>query len=403
MGSEDLDIELRGFDAYEVKLGDHLRGERATLGKSLLDVQRELRIRASYIAAIENCDMAVFPNPGFVAGYVRSYARYLKLNPDQVFARFCHESGFDGVNAAMQNRKSDTAGKIVSSGPVKVTSDDPLMRSLRVPASDLQPGMLERMSVSAIGSVLVLAMLVGGVAYGGYRVLQNIQRVTIVPVDQRPETLSDLAGLAAPSIGSEDAALEGAEAPEQPSDIELARLYQPRELEVPVVESRDGPIVDINPAQSGYFMTASTDRAISAETPAPEDVLNAVMAVDLEDPLVREPASAPMVHVVAQQPAWVRIYLGDGTVLFEKILDTGETYTLPTDIDQAPLLRAGNAGSVYIALNETSFGPMGKGASVIKNVSLLPDDVRGAWPEVTDPPEIISATVSALNLPPAAQ
>ncbi|MHA3978583.1 helix-turn-helix domain-containing protein [Halovulum sp. GXIMD14794] len=403
MGSEDLDTELRGFDAYEVRLGDHLRGERATLGKSLLDVQRELRIRASYIAAIENCDMAVFPNPGFVAGYVRSYARYLKLNPDEVFARFCHESGFDGVNAALQNRKSDTAGKIVSSGPVKVASDDPLMRSLRVPASDLQPGMLERMSVSAIGSVLVLAMLVGGVAYGGYRVLQNIQRVTIVPVDQRPDTLSDLTGLSAPSVGTETAALDGTAADERTDDIELARLYQPRELEVPVVESRDGPIVDINPAQSGYFMTASAEQPIEAETPAPEDVLNAVMAIDPDEPLVREPASAPMVHVVAQQPAWVRIYLGDGTVLFEKILETGETYTLPTDIDQAPLLRAGNAGSVYIALNETSYGPMGKGASVIKNVSLLPDDVREAWPEVADPPEIVSATVSALNLPPAAQ
>ena len=30
----------KGFDDYEVRLGDLLRGERATLGKSLMDVQR---------------------------------------------------------------------------------------------------------------------------------------------------------------------------------------------------------------------------------------------------------------------------------------------------------------------------------------------------------------------------
>ena len=128
-----------------------------------------------------------------------------------------------------------------------------------------------------------------------------------------------------------------------------------------------------------------------------------ILPSEQPDPQVREPAAVPVVHVVARQPAWVRVYLTNGTVLFEKILDTGETYTLPTDIDQPPLLRAGNAGSVYVALGDTSYGPLGNGASVVKNVSLLPDDVRAGLPQLTDPPELISATVSALNLPPAAQ
>ena len=46
--------KLKGFDDFEVSLGDMMRGERATLGKSLLDVQRDLRIKAPYIVAIEN-------------------------------------------------------------------------------------------------------------------------------------------------------------------------------------------------------------------------------------------------------------------------------------------------------------------------------------------------------------
>ena len=73
---------MKGFDDFDVRLGDVMRGERATLGKSLLDVQRDLKIKAAYIAAIENADPSVFESPGFVAGYVRSYARYLGLDPE---------------------------------------------------------------------------------------------------------------------------------------------------------------------------------------------------------------------------------------------------------------------------------------------------------------------------------
>ncbi len=59
-----------------------MRGERATMGKTLLDVQRELKIKAAYIAAIENADPSAFETPGFIAGYVRSYARYLGMDPE---------------------------------------------------------------------------------------------------------------------------------------------------------------------------------------------------------------------------------------------------------------------------------------------------------------------------------
>ena len=74
---------LRGFDSYEVRLGDELRGHRATLGKSLLDVQRELRIKASYIDAIENCDASVIPNKGFVPGCWMPPPKVVNHSPDR--------------------------------------------------------------------------------------------------------------------------------------------------------------------------------------------------------------------------------------------------------------------------------------------------------------------------------
>ena len=86
---KDYEDRPKGFDDFELKLGDTLRGERATLGKSLIEVQSELKIKSAYISAIENCDPNAFDTPGFVAGYVRSYARYLNLDPDEVFTKFC--------------------------------------------------------------------------------------------------------------------------------------------------------------------------------------------------------------------------------------------------------------------------------------------------------------------------
>ena len=51
----------------------------------------------------------MFSNLGFVAGYVRSYARYLSLDPETVYERFCRESGFSNSNASLtlQIRKSE--------------------------------------------------------------------------------------------------------------------------------------------------------------------------------------------------------------------------------------------------------------------------------------------------------
>ena len=109
--SEAAEEGPKGFDDYDFRLGDEMRGERATMGKSLLDVQRELRIKASYIAAIENSDPSAFETPGFIAGCVRSYARYLGMDPDETFTKFCAESGFQtahGMSSEASGKRADT-------------------------------------------------------------------------------------------------------------------------------------------------------------------------------------------------------------------------------------------------------------------------------------------------------
>ena len=100
------DFRPRGFDSYPLALGDMLRGERATLSKSLIDVQNDLKIGVKYISAIENGDLDAFETRGFIAGYVRSYARYLNLDGDKAYKQFCIETGFDGQSIDVANRET---------------------------------------------------------------------------------------------------------------------------------------------------------------------------------------------------------------------------------------------------------------------------------------------------------
>lgn len=372
----DTDGTLSGFDSYEVTLGDQLRGERATKGKSLLDVQRELRIKAAYIAAIENCDLQVFPNRGFVAGYVRSYARYLGLDAEDIYQRFCLHSGFGGVNADMQG-PSKSGAKPGSRPGVGMKIDlrnDPLSRGK--PSGPSRGGSLDlRGLIGGAVSLLVMAGLLGGIGYGGWMVLQEVQRVELAPVAQTPSVSDEAATLSVLATGQSDMPLISDTAT-QTRDAELERLYRPEPL-VPVLAPRDGPIASIDPEQVGSFANLITsDEAVEAVAAqaadaTSQDIVDVLVTVDV-------PSAPPAVSVVATQAAWVRVSQHDGATLFETILAAGESYAVPEGVD-APELRAGNSGSVFLMVGDQLYGPLGNGPRVAKQVSLVAQDIAEQW------------------------
>lgn len=385
--TEAVEERPKGFDDFDLRLGDTMRGERATMGKSLLDVQRELRIRASYIAAIENSDPSAFETPGFIAGYVRSYARYLGMNPDEAFATFCEESGFStahGMSAeASSVRKPEAIAKPAGQDPFSSSS---------MAFTPVQESILSRIEPRAIGSSLVLVALIAAIGYGGWSVLNEIQRVTLAPVEQKPVVLSDLDPVTAAQEGaaseeSEDiVASAGVFAP--PSDA-LDRLYRPQALDVPVLVARDAPISQLDPNANGVFTpTAPTLAAI--QPPAQTPVAPKVVADD-----------APEIVLMAVRPAWVRVRAADGTVIFEKILDAGEEYVLPTT-EEPPTLRAGMSGSVYFKLNGELFGPAGSGTNTVRDLALDTGALKEAYTvaNLDDDPELarIVALAAAQNV-----
>lgn len=374
--TEEQVVEPKGFDAFELRLGDVMRGERATMGKSLLDVQRELRIKASYIAAIENCDPDAFDTPGFIAGYVRSYARYLNMDPDKAFANFCAESGFQVAHGMSEHAsvvRKPSREERLSSGPGR-----DMFASPATPFVPTGESLFSRIEPGAIGSMLVLVGLISVIGYGGYAVLREVQQVQVTPVEQAPVVLSDIDPLSGANASSTPQATEprapttSQSAGVTPRADALDRLYRPQALDVPVLVSRDAPIATLDPRTNG----ALAGRGPDPEAIADDGLVSRFARADnlpaatpgLSVPQVVEDLG-PTIRMVAANEAWVRVRSADGNTLYEKIMAPGETYDIP-QTEVPPTLRTGNSGAVYFAMGTECYGPVGSSGEVTSNVAL---------------------------------
>ena len=348
-------VELRGYDSYTVTLGDKLRGERATLGKTLDDIQKETRLRIEFLLGIENADITAFPAPSFIAGYVRSYASHLNLDPDECFNQFCKESGFIGLQSEIDGKKRN---KVIK--PTKLL-DEPILNP-QIQKKKINNGILNNFSFSGLFSLTALLVLILGLGYGGVTVLNEVQKVNLSPINQSPSVQS----ISSTSI-DENSFFDDVESNNTniASNSDLEKFYRPTELVLPLMTPRDGPISAIDPAISGVYVE---DKNSVISESNQEDIIQVK-----KNPQVIE-EDLPSVYVVAQKPAWVRIYEPNGNILFENILDTGQRYEVPQSA-QTAMLRAGNSGSVYLMIDNNFYGPLGTATGVAKKVNLRAETI----------------------------
>lgn len=69
-------------------LGQRFRTARDARGLSLSEVAEQVRIRAVYLAAIENEDWSAIGAPVYIRGFLRTYARFLGLDAEEIVAEF---------------------------------------------------------------------------------------------------------------------------------------------------------------------------------------------------------------------------------------------------------------------------------------------------------------------------
>ena len=393
---EDNKNKPKGFDDFELKLGDTLRGERATLGKSLVEVQNELKIKAAYISAIENCDTLAFDTPGFVAGYVRSYARYLNLDPDEVFSKFCSESGFatvHGMSDKASTVKPDANSALLPND--NFIDGEELFNKSPTAILDNSSKTFDKIEPGAIGSLAALICIVCGIGYGGLALFNQMQTVKISPSDASPIVFTEISS----ELVTEEN-IDNLTANKITND-QLDRLYRPQALDVPVLTARDGPISTLDPSFSNNFdMEQRLNFSETAINTSETNLTEQILSNNIEEPSIQVVQDLPpSVAVLVTENAWVQITAADGTVIYENIMLPGEEFVLP-QLEVPPKLRSGMSGYVYFSVNGELFGPVGSGTSVRKNVELSATNIVSTLqtPELSNK-KLIAELISKGNFP----
>ena len=70
------------------ELGNTLSRARRARGISIEDAERDTHVSRRYLQALETEDFSIFPAPVYARGFLRIYARYLGLNPDELLHIF---------------------------------------------------------------------------------------------------------------------------------------------------------------------------------------------------------------------------------------------------------------------------------------------------------------------------
>lgn len=103
-----------------------LRQARMASGLSLQDAADELKLDEKILLSIEDSDLESLPSQAYTQGYIRGYARLLKISPDEILQQYLAANREESVELKpssgyeLQQHKQSQAFRIVSLGLVVV-------------------------------------------------------------------------------------------------------------------------------------------------------------------------------------------------------------------------------------------------------------------------------------------
>ena len=216
-----------------------LRQAREATGRDIGSVAELLRIRPSYLEAIESGDFTDLPGTAYAIGFVRSYAEYLDLNATQIVDRFKEE-----IQCA------ETRTELVFPEPVAES---------KIPS----------------GAIVLISAALLVVAYGGWFYMSNQGQTPGGLIPALPDRLKTL--VASDETGAPDAeetvaeqialpSLQDGETPStQPAPIDLA----PAELAVAPPAAETDAVVDRDAVPETEVAEVETDPMPAAVEPDP--------------------------------------------------------------------------------------------------------------------------------------
>ena len=304
-----------------------------------------LRIRASNIEALENNRYDALPGIPYGAGFVRSYADYLGLDPDPLVQQF----------------RDEAAG---------IEDDKPQLYFPKPAVESRGPGL------AAIG--IGIAILV--VAYLGWQGATYVVEQQPQIVEDVPDRLTGLIGEETPSpMPAEGQAPDDAPAgARSPTFERLAReptAGDPSAVEDAPAGGATGPVS----ALPGEEPTAPGEVQRRAAPQRDQQLAeNGTSARSAAASPASQPGASATLVVVAREPSWIEVTTTDGEIVRSGILDADERFAIPEDRPALTMI-TGNAGGIELILRGEASGPLGPDGEVLRNITLAPDTVEQRW------------------------
>ena len=358
--ADDRAADGQAAPAQPRHVGTVLRRAREAQNEDLRIAATHLRIRDSYLRAIEDGRFDELPTGAYAVGFVRAYAIHLGLDGDKLVRRFKDELG-----SALRR-------------PELVVPEPE--RENRVPG----------------GALVFASLLLAAGAYGGWYYVSSNSRVAEAPAVEEPPRPAAVAS--APARARPQPAPVTATGGIDTSIAAPPRGAMPAPAAQPApasIATSAGRTPDADETESADATPAPAPLKPSARPPEP--VVQQAARQAPEQPLPRPPISAsaasaatidqaapapaakprPRVVIRAVADSWLQVGDGRGPSVFAQVLRAGDSFTVP---DRAGLrFDTGNAGGLEITVDGQTIPPIGPSGAVRRNIPLDADKlVAGA-------------------------
>lgn len=321
-------------------VGHSLKVVRERRSLALTDVSARLRIRRPYLEAIEEGRFGELPGAVYVSGFLRQYAEFLGLDPEQVLKSY-------------QAEAEGTVQRTVLNFPMPRPEE-------RTPRLWLVVG----------------ALVLAGVVYALWYRHQEALRVGQDLIQAVPGRLADLVPSPQPIAPASPPIV----LPPPPQTAQAPAAQAPAVTPPPMAVPAPAPAAPppVAQAPAAPVPAAPAPAATPAPVPPPAAVATAP-AVPVPAPPVSAPnsygaAEPGRIRVEATAPAWIQVRGPNNEQIFTRLLNAGERYQVP---DRAGLtLLTGNAGGVRIVVDGQTLAPLGAEGEVKRGIPLDPDRLK---------------------------
>ena len=415
-GDHDFDLTIPAPHATvsrgPASVGAELRAVRERLGWKLPDIAARLKIRRVFLEAIEAGNLAALPAPTYAAGFIRSYAEAMGLDPEEILRRFRAEGmtrprqpdlafpqpvpdravppgavlfvvaviGIAGYFLWYRHSEHELKmARMVPAVPAKlaplaVPKSPPAPKAAAAPAAPPASSGATPDQLAANGAAAPAASASGPSTSGPSTSSQTASDQTASGQSASGETTSgasasgtSAAGQSAPAAATPDQTASSANAP--------ASLAAGGATSGTASGGSDGSTTAMSSSASASSATSSSGASSASggatpgsATPAPATpgsgtgagTATSATAIAGANPLV----------ISASADSWVQVRGPHGTILFSRVLKAGQSWPVPNE--PGLTLTTGNAGGTELVRNGAAGSPLGKPGVVLHNIPLTP-------------------------------